>query len=234
MDKIKVLYVEDEPSLAKIVMETLVSKNFDVCHIDEGNQALSTYEAFQPHICILDVMLPNKDGYTIAREIRSINHSIPILFLTAKSQTADTIQGFQSGGNDFIKKPFSLEELILRINNLCALCYGKELNPLVQYKIGAYFFHYTRQVLEFGDEIKKLSYRESELLNMLIAKKNEVVQRNDILDKLWGDNSFFNSRNLDVYITKLRSFLKEDQSVEIITLKGVGYRLVVRDSQRDK
>ncbi len=229
MGSVKILYVEDEPSLAKIVTETLLSKNFDVCCISDGNEALSAFHTYIPHICILDIMLPGKDGYTIAKEIRSINQSIPILFLTAKSQTQDTIQGFQSGGNDFIKKPFSLEELILRINNLCALCYGNEINSVQQNKIGGYIFHFTRQELEYGNDVKRLSYREAELLNLLVISRNEIVQRNAILEKLWGDNSFFNSRNLDVYITKLRSYLKEDQRVEILTLKGVGYRLLVKE-----
>ncbi len=228
MDTIKILYVEDEPSLAKIVMETLISKKFDVCHISDGNEAISAYHTFEPHLCILDVMLPNKDGYSIAKEIRSINQSIPLLFLTAKSQTQDTIQGFQSGGNDFIKKPFSLEELILRIHNLCALCYGNVSKSDEINTIGNFTFHFTRQELAYGDEVKRLSYREAELLNLLVKHRNDIVQRNDILEKLWGDNSFFNSRNLDVYITKLRSYLKEDSTVEIMTLKGVGYRLVVK------
>lgn len=225
--KIKILYVEDEPSLAKIVSETLISKDFDVCHINDGNDAMNAFSVYAPHICVLDVMLPGKDGFTIAKEIRHTDPKIPILFLTAKSQTIDTIQGFQAGGNDFIKKPFSLEELIIRVQNLCNLCYGKQILQTELCKIGKYMFDYTRQELELNGDIKRLSFREAELLYMLVANRNDIVQRIEILDKLWGDNSFFNSRNLDVYITKLRSYLKEDANVEIITLKGVGYRLLV-------
>jgi DNA-binding response OmpR family regulator len=224
--KIKILYVEDEPSLAKIVSETLTSRDFDVCHVSNGNEAFDAYSDYAPHVCVLDVMLPGKDGFSIAKEIRQTDPKIPILFLTAKSQTTDTMQGFQSGGNDFVKKPFSLEELIIRIQNLYNLCYGKPSLQTELCNIGKYKFDYTRQELELNGDTKRLSFREAELLYLLVANRNDIVQRIEILDKLWGDNSFFNSRNLDVYITKLRSYLKEDSNVEIITLKGVGYRLV--------
>jgi DNA-binding response OmpR family regulator len=227
--KIRILYIEDEPSLAKIVSETLESKNFEVKHLLSAIDILSVVESFHPHLCIFDVMLPDKDGYTLATELRQSRKDLPIIFVTAKTQSLDLVQGFNSGGNDYIKKPFSLEELILRINNLHQLCYQTKTTPQeqasTQYSIGYYTYNSTTYDLIKGDTIRRLSFRESEILTMLL--ENEIVQRNELLLKLWGDNSFFNSRNLDVYITKLRSYFKEDENVEIITLKGVGYRMVI-------
>jgi DNA-binding response OmpR family regulator len=153
---------------------------------------------------------------------------VPIIFLTAKTQTDDLVKGFSSGGNDYIRKPFSMEELIARIEN--ALRYKREgpAKPTSsdEVKIGKYVFHLTRQTLTQGKEERKLSFRESELLKLLYENRDKIIDRKDILTILWGNDSFFNSRNLDVYITKLRSYLKEDESLEIITIKGIGYRFV--------
>jgi DNA-binding response OmpR family regulator len=173
-------------------------------------------------------MLPNKDGFEIADEIRRINENIPIIFLTAKAQTEDVIKGFTLGGNDYIRKPFSMEELILRIQNLLHLNKDgpTKINTDVV-RIGKYNFQINRQVLSNDKEQRKLSFRESELLKLLYESRDKVIDRRDILNLLWGNDSFFNSRNLDVYITKLRSYLKDDPLVEIITIKGIGYRFVV-------
>jgi DNA-binding response OmpR family regulator len=229
MSKTKVLYVEDELFLGKIVKESLESRQYDVVMESDGANVLSVFEKVKPDICVLDVMLPNKDGFTLAEEIRDVNGSVPIIFLTAKTQTDDLVKGFSSGGNDYIRKPFSMEELIARIEN--ALRYKREGNSKPtsgdEVRIGRYNFHLIRQTLTQGKEERKLSFRESELLKLLYENRDRIIDRKDILNLLWGNDSFFNSRNLDVYITKLRSYLKEDESLEIITIKGIGYRFVV-------
>lgn len=230
MSKIKILYVEDELFLGKIVKESLESRQYDVIMESDGATVFETFTKVNPDICVLDVMLPNKDGFTIAEEIREVNEVVPIIFLTAKTQTDDLVKGFSTGGNDYIRKPFSMEELIVRIEN--ALRYRREgksasVNGSDEVKMGKYKFHLTRQMLNIGNEEKKLSFRESELLKLLYENRDKIIDRKDILNLLWGNDSFFNSRNLDVYITKLRSYLKEDESLEIITIKGVGYRFVL-------
>jgi len=228
MSKTKVFYVEDELFLARIVKESLESREFDVIMENDGAKAVDLFKKSQPDICVLDVMLPNKDGFEIADEIREINENIPIIFLTAKAQTEDVIKGFTLGGNDYIRKPFSMEELIVRIQNLLRLRKdgSKKINA-ESIRMGRYNFQINRQVLSNDKEKRKLSFRESELLKLLYESRDKVIDRKDILNLLWGNDSFFNSRNLDVYITKLRSYLKEDPSLEIITIKGIGYRFVV-------
>ncbi len=225
---IKVLYVEDELFLGKIVKETLETRGFDVVMESDGADVVRTFEDEQPDICILDVMLPNKSGFEIAEEIRKQNDDVPIIFLTAKTQTDDVVQGFKIGANDYIRKPFSMEELIVRIEN--ALRVRKD-EPIIlsgdTIQLGKYQFHINKQVLSIGKEERKLSYRESELLKYLYGQRDKVIDRRDLLNHIWGNDSFFNSRNLDVYITKIRSYLKEDPSLEIITIKGVGYRFVL-------
>lgn len=229
MKKIKVLYVEDEPFLGKIVSESLESRQFDVCLVADGGEVMSAFATFQPDICVLDVMLPHRDGFSLGREIREKSPQIPIIFLTAKNQTQDVVQGFESGGNDFIRKPFSQEELIVRIQNLLRmsgvlLTVSKPSDG--QIRLGRYRFAPMRQELQLEEDSRALSHRENQLLEILATRPNEVISRKDILQEVWGNDSFFNSRNLDVYITRLRDYLKEDSAVQILTLKGVGYRLV--------
>jgi DNA-binding response OmpR family regulator len=225
----KILYVEDELFLAKIVKESLESRGFDVVMESDGNKVLDLFKASNPDVCVLDIMLPNKDGFSIAESIRELDVNVPILFLTAKTQTEDLVKGFQLGGNDYIRKPFSMEELIMRIEN--ALRYkngersGEEKNEAL--KIGRYVFHTARQTLKNNDDEKRLSFKETELLKLLYQNKDRIIDRRDVLNLLWGNDNFFNSRNLDVYITKLRGYLKNDPSLEIITIKGIGYRFVV-------
>lgn len=229
MSKIKLLYVEDEPFLAKIVRESLEGRDFEVFMVMDGKEAVQEFLTVQPDVCILDIMLPTKDGYAIAKEIRKISPNIPIIFLTAKIQTEDLIKGFDSGGNDYLRKPFSMEELIVRVNNLLQLTQQQKNKPAAQeaFNIGQYQFIPLRYELRLRDRVKKLSHRESTLLQALIENRNATVLRKEILMKLWGDDSFFNSRNLDVYITKLRVYLKDDPSIEIITIKGFGYHFAV-------
>lgn len=227
MSKTKVLYVEDETFLGKIVKESLESRGYEVLMESDGNKVLTLFKQNSPDVCVLDVMLPNKDGFTIADEIRNVDETVPIIFLTAKTQTEDVIKGFTIGANDYIRKPFSMEELIIRIKNV--LRSNNDAPKKItadSVQVGKYNFHLNRQVLGFAGEERKLSFRESELLKLLYENRDKIIDRKDILTLLWGNDSFFNSRNLDVYITKLRSYLKDDAALEIITIKGVGYRFV--------
>jgi DNA-binding response OmpR family regulator len=172
-------------------------------------------------------MLPHKSGFEIAEDIRKLNDDVPVIFLTAKTQTDDVVHGFRIGANDYIRKPFSMEELIVRIENALRV---KKDQPVVltgdSITLGKYEFHLNKQVLSNGKEERKLSYRESELLKYLYQNRDNVIDRRDLLNHIWGNDSFFNSRNLDVYITKIRGYLKKDNNLEIITIKGVGYRFV--------
>jgi DNA-binding response OmpR family regulator len=223
--KKKVLYVEDETFLAKIVSETLESRGYEVVLEEDGGQALQRFTEAKPDVCVLDIMLPNKDGFTIADEIRDKDADVPIIFLSAKSQTSDVVTGFKSGANDYIRKPFSIEELIVRIENVLR-SRTAPADDVEEVTIGAYTFNMKRQTLHHPAEQRKLSYRESELLKLLYENRDKIVERSEILTLLWGSDSFFNSRTLDVYITKLRGYLKHDPAIEIITIKGIGYRFV--------
>lgn len=222
MPKSKLLYVEDEPFLARIVKESLESRNYAVSLADNGSHAVSLFQKIQPDICVLDIMLPGRDGYSIAKDIRQLQADVPIIFVTAKTQTHDLIKGFESGGNDYIKKPFSVEELIVRIENLLQLTHGKKNmnDPLI---FGSFQFLPLQYILKSSAGERKLSHREATLLKILYAHKNVPLPRKDILFQIWGDDSFFNSRNLDVYIAKLRDYLKVDPSIKITTIKGHGY-----------
>ncbi len=226
---VKILYAEDELFLGKIVKESLESRGYDVVMEADGNKVLSHFTQQQPQVCVLDIMLPNKDGFTIAEEIRNINKEVPIIFLTAKTQVEDLVKGFRTGGNDYIRKPFSMEELIVRIENVLKQAKeGGYTDGNALMKIGAYSFHSNHQVLKYDEaEERKLSFRETELLKILYINRDKIIDRRDILKLLWGNDNFFNSRNLDVYITKLRGYLKQDSNLQIITVKGVGYRFVV-------
>jgi len=228
MNKIKVLYVEDELFLGKIVKESLESRGFDVIMEPDGAKVMTMFNKIQPDICVLDVMLPNKDGFEIAEEMRDINDTIPILFVSAKTQTEDVVKGFMLGANDYIRKPFSMEELIVRINN--ALRKKEDYSSKIagdSVNIGKFLFFVHRQVLSKNGSEKKLSFRESELLKIFYENRDKIIERKDILNLLWGNDSFFNSRNLDVYVTRLRGYIKEDDSLEILTIKGIGYRFVI-------
>ncbi|HTE10486.1 MAG TPA: response regulator transcription factor [Chitinophagaceae bacterium] len=225
---ITILYVEDEVFLGKIVKESLQSRGFSVYMETDGAKAFDAFKKIQPQVCVLDVMLPNKDGFEIAEEIRTVNTQVPILFLTAKTQTGDVVKGFTLGGNDYIRKPFSMEELIVRIENVLRKKEGKPIAVSADtVQLGKYQFYTNRQLLVKDAAEKKLSYRESELLKILYENREGIIDRKNILNLLWGNDSFFNSRNLDVYINKIRSYLKEDDNLEILTIKGIGYRFVI-------
>lgn len=224
MSKIKVLLAEDEASLGMIVKESLESRDFTVFHAENGEEAFEIYQTEKPDILVLDVMMPKKDGFTLAKEIRLENKGIPIIFLTAKSQTSDVLEGFNHGGNDYLKKPFSMEELIVRIK---ALLNRIQLKTNVEnIKIGEYAFNLTKQTLEFSSETEQLTHREAQLLFYLFEKKNAVLDRTFILNKLWGNDDFFNARSMDVFISKLRKKLKKDTNIQILNVRGFGYKLI--------
>ncbi len=224
MSKIKVLLAEDEASLGMIVKESLESRDFTVFHAENGEEAFEMYQTKKPDILVLDVMMPKKDGFTLAKEIRLENKEIPIIFLTAKSQTSDVLEGFNHGGNDYLKKPFSMEELIVRIK---ALLNRIELKTDVEnITIGEYIFNLTKQTLEFSSETEQLTHREAQLLFYLFEKKNKVLDRTFILNKLWGNDDFFNARSMDVFISKLRKKLKKDTNIQILNVRGFGYKLI--------
>lgn len=227
MKQTRILYLEDEISLGKIVKETLELKGYEVAWHTSGTEMLNAAVQFQPELCILDVMVPGIDGLSVAQQIKQVLPTVPIIFLTAKSQTQDVLNGFAAGGNDYIRKPFSLEELFARIQNLLKLTPSTQAQVIDNVAIGKFQFLPQRQELVFGQAIKRLSHKENQLLVLLSANIGETIQRKTLLDAVWGNDSFFNSRTLDVYITKLREHLKEDSQVQILTLKGVGYRLLV-------
>lgn len=222
---IKVLLAEDEPSLGQIIKESLETRDFHVLHAENGEIAYELYQKEQPDILVLDVMMPKKDGFTLAQEIRKEDKVIPIIFLTAKSQTQDVLEGFHLGGNDYLKKPFSMEELIVRIKALLDRIVLTKNNE--QLPLGEYSFNYTKQKLIFKDETILLTHRESELLYHLYQQKNEILDRAFILKKLWGDNDFFNARSMDVFISKLRKKLKKDPKIQILNVRGFGYKLLI-------
>lgn len=227
--KTKVLYIEDEPFLGRIVSETLQKQGFDLRLVADGAEVMSALEEYAPDICVLDIMLPNVDGYTLCRQIRALNPVLPVIFLTARGETNDLVKGFESGGTDYMKKPFSMEELMVRINNQLHILANHQLNTKDDFRqLGKYRLYISRYELESPEMTHKLSAREMEVMDYLSQSVNSVVNRRDLLLKIWGDDSFFNSRTLDVYIRKLRSLLSEDPDIEIVTLKGKGYLFLVK------
>lgn len=228
--KKKILYVEDEPFLGKIVKETIEGKDFEVLLIADGALVMDAFKSFTPDICILDVMLPNVDGFTLGLQIRSQFPKLPIIFVTAKIETDDLIKGFDSGGTDYIRKPFSMKELIVRINNQLDLHQVKKQVSSTEkerIELGQFLFIRDKYELVLKKNVKKLSSRESEVLTILALNRNQTIDRKTLLMDVWGDDSYYNSRTLDVYIRKLRAYLADDPRIEIITLKGKGYHFIV-------
>ena len=228
-EKIKILLAEDDTNLGMLLKEYLRAKGFETVLCEDGEVA---YEAFlnQPFdICILDVMMPKKDGFTLAQEIRTVNGEVPIIFLTAKSLKEDILEGFKIGADDYITKPFSMEELVFRIEAILRRVKGKKGKEVTMYKIGRFTFDTQKQVLAIDDKSTKLTTKESELLSLLCAHVNEILERNFALKTIWIDDNYFNARSMDVYITKLRKHLKDDPSIEIINIHGKGYKLIAPD-----
>ncbi|WP_297337644.1 response regulator transcription factor [Algoriphagus sp.] len=225
MSKIKVILAEDELALGTIIQESLESREFIVHLCGDGQQALEAYFRQKPDVLILDVMMPKKDGFSIAAEIRKTDPYTPIIFLTSKSQTEDVVKGFGLGANDYIRKPFSMEELIVRIkahlDKIRVRQSQSDWTPL-----GNYEFHPTRQLLRFADREQPLTSRESQLLQILLENANDITDRTLILNQIWGSDDFFNARSMDVFITKLRKKLKEDPQIQILNVRGYGFKLV--------
>jgi DNA-binding response OmpR family regulator len=221
--KIKVLLAEDEPSLAMIIKESLETRNFEVDLYINGDEAFAAFQKLKYDILVLDVMMPKKDGFTLTKDVRKLDKKIPIIFLTAKSQTQDVVEGFTIGGNDYLKKPFSIEELIVRINALL----DRNATPTIETKtaIGLYIFDATKQTLLFDKKTIALTHRESALLELLLINKDEILDRSTILNTIWGNDDFFNGRSMDVFITKLRKKLDQDQNIKILNIRGFGYKI---------
>lgn len=218
------LLAEDEETLAMIVQESLETRNFEISVAHNGVEALKLFLNKTFDVLVLDIMMPEKDGLTLAKEIRKIDKHIPIIFLTAKSQVQDVVEGFQTGANDYLKKPFSMEELIVRIQALVGRFHLEEDSKIQA--IGNYSFDYTKQTLKTDAEVFNLTHRETELLDILLKNQNQIVERSVILKKIWGKDDFFNGRSMDVFITKLRKKLAKDASIQIVNIRGQGYKMI--------
>lgn len=222
---ITILLSEDEPALGQIIKESLETRNFNVLLCENGEKAKQVYQDQKPELLVLDVMMPKKDGFTLAKEIREEGDTIPIIFLTAKSQTKDVVEGFSIGGNDYLKKPFSMEELIVRINNLLNRANLQKTSEIIT--LGNFSFDFPKQTLQYkNDAVAQLTHREAHLLFHLIKNKNQVLDRSLILNKLWGNDDFFNARSMDVFISKLRKKLSADETIQILNVRGFGYKLI--------
>ena len=224
-DQPHLLLVEDEPYLAKVIQESLEQRHYRVTQAGDGERGYQLWQTHLFSLCLIDVMLPQLDGFTLARLIRASNPGVPILFLTARTATQDVIAGYESGGNDYLKKPFSLDELFLRVHEL--LKRGSPPPLAHGWPIGLFVFDTQKQLLHFSPQpAVRLSHRETQLLAMLYEYKDTCLDRKQALLTLWGDDSFFHGRTMDVFITKLRKRLKQDPAVEILNLRGRGYKLI--------
>jgi len=226
---VKILYVEDEESLGKIVFETLQKQGFGVSWETSGTNVAEKVKLYEPDIILLDIMLPGVDGYTLCRMIREQASDVPIIFLTAKTGTADLVKGFESGGTDYVKKPFSMEELIVRIHNQLKLHHagsGVVAEKEAEVCFGSFLFRPGLYELVTPTKTQRLSAKETQILSILLQNRNRLSERKEMLMKVWGDDSFFNTRNLDVYMKKIRNLLKEDRAIEIQTIKGMGHLLI--------
>ncbi len=232
-EKIKVLIVEDDPFIGLITKECFESRDFKVELHENGDEGYKAYKKFNPDICIFDVMMPVKDGFTLAEEIRKQDQETPIIFLTAKSMKEDIIRGFNIGADDYVKKPFSVEELIARVNVILKRIKAtkKRQDEISIFEIGKFKFDSDYKLLKIEDDEQKLTDKEADILSYLCKNLNEVVERNNLLIEVWENDSFFNSRSLDVYITKIRKYLKKDPTVELVTVRGKGFKLWVQDKK---
>ena len=223
----RIILAEDDSNLGTLLRNYLAAKNYDTTLFMSGRSALESFSAGMYDLCILDIMMPEMDGLALAKAIRNIEPSIPIVFLTAKNQEEDIIEGFRTGADDYITKPFSMEELLYRIEAI----FRRTGVPVIRkdddlYNIGEYLFDKKRQLLLFNDQKINLTTKESELLELLYRHKNELLERNYALRSIWIDDNYFNARSMDVYITRLRKYLKKDPSVKILNIHGRGYRLI--------
>ena len=226
--KIKILLAEDDQNLGLLLKEYLIAKGYETDLYSDGELAYHGFMRNQYHICLLDVMMPKKDGFSLAKDIRMVNADIPIVFLTAKNLKEDVLEGFKIGADDYMTKPFSMEELIFRIEAILRRISGDaQQTEQAIFKIGKFSFDARKQILTHDDTEVKMTTKESELLRLLASNMNKVLERNYALKAIWVDDNYFNARSMDVYITKLRKHLKDDPAVEIINVHGKGYKLIV-------
>ncbi len=226
MGKSSILLAEDDESLSFVIKDNLILQGYEVTLCTNGNDALVTFKSGKFDLCLLDVMLPKIDGFDLAEKIRAKNKSIPILFLTAKAMQEDRLEGFKRGGDDYITKPFSMEELIFRIEVFLKRAGAKLVNEKL-FNIGKFRFDYTDLSLTIGEEKKHLTQKEADILKFFCVHKNQVVKREDILNEVWGDDDYFLGRSLDVFISKLRKYLAADERLKIFNRHGVGFELII-------
>ncbi len=225
---IKILLVEDDPNLGLLLKEYLIAKGHDCTLATDGQKGYDEFVKSDFEFLILDVMMPVKDGFTLAGEIRGIDKQVPILFLTAKSLKEDTLKGFSVGADDYMTKPFSMEELLVRMQAILRRSGLSDDEEVGEYQIGKYYFNFNEQLLKYGEEQQKLTTKENDLLKLLCKNINGVLERNNALKAVWGDDNYFNGRSMDVYIAKLRKYLKQDENVEIVNVHGKGFKLFVK------
>lgn len=229
-NKPTILLVEDEAALAMLVVENLEQNGYLVQHADRGDIALRLFHELQPDMVILDVMLPKTNGFSVAKSIRNTDRNTPIIFLTAKIKSSDVVNGFEAGGNDYLRKPFAMEELLIRMQALLSqerLVAVLSKTAQSEFTLGKYTFNSRRlKLAHAAGHTTKLTTREAELLKLLCENRNQLITKSSILLKVWGDDSFFNSRSMDVFISRLRKYLRDDPSISIINHRGVGYQLV--------
>jgi DNA-binding response OmpR family regulator len=228
--KTRILLAEDDENLGSLLQEYLQAKNFETDWVINGDKAFRYFEQYHYDLCIFDVMMPVKDGFSLATDVRVMNSKIPIIFLTAKSMKDDVLEGFSRGADDYITKPFSMEELLFRIEAILRRTKGKKGEDKQTWETGKFTFDVKKQELSIGGTIQKLTTKEADLLKLLCNNMNEVLERNFALKAIWIDDNYFNARSMDVYITKLRKYLKADPRVQIINVHGKGYKLVVDEA----
>lgn len=227
MNKLRVLLVEDEQTLAMIIKDTLTDQGFDIVVGENGMEGLKLFYEIKPDILVADIMMPELDGFEMVNKIRQTDKTTPILFLSARSAIKDVVVGFELGANDYLKKPFNMQELIVRIKALIGrITIQSEERNNTEFNIGGYLFNAKTQMLSFLDESIELSHRESEILKKLCQNKNQIVETQTILLDLWGDDSFFNTKSLHVFITKLRYKLNKTDTIKIVNIRGIGYKLI--------
>lgn len=228
-----ILLCEDDENLGVLLKEYLMAKGLRVELQPDGEAGLRAFTKDKFDICVLDVMMPKKDGITLAKDIRNLNSDVPIIFLTAKSMKEDILEGFKAGADDYLSKPFSMEELLYRMEAIMRRVRGKKNKDATVYKLGQFTFDTKKQTLSLNGEDVKLTTKENELLSLLAANANSILERNYALKTIWIDDNYFNARSMDVYITKLRKHLRPDPTVGIINIHGKGYKLIVPE-QRDR
>ena len=226
-NKLHILLCEDEESLGMLVREYLQAKGYDAELYLDGEAGYKAFVKGKYDMCLLDVMMPKMDGFTLARELRSINSEVPIMFLTAKNLKDDILEGFKLGADDYLTKPFSMDELVYRMEAILRRVKARSRQMATRYQLGRFTFDTQRQLLSIDDKSTKLTTKESELLTMLCTHMNDILERDLALKTIWIDDNYFNARSMDVYITKRRKHLKDDPNVEINNVHGKGYRLVV-------